>query len=106
MKSSLEEYCRTLDEQAAQFAREEVHSEQEDHLQAFNFGRMTQRVANVRRDACLSVGCLLAGLVLGTALGNAIPNGTVNALPHRFLTRANHLIQRAKSTLRVSTLGE
>ena len=102
MKTSLEEYCRTLDEQAAQFAREEVGSEQDDHLRAFNFGRMTQRVANARRDVLLGVGWLLAGLVLGIALGSSIPNGVLKTLPHQLFTRANHLVQQAKISWRSS----
>jgi hypothetical protein len=94
MKPTLEEYCRSVDEQAARIAREEAHSHINEHLRAFNFGRMTQRVENARNGAWLQLGWLLAGTLLGFVLGTAMPRGRSNSLTHQILSRANRLAQQ------------
>jgi hypothetical protein len=83
MRQALEDYCREVDEKAERFAREEVICRQSEHLRAFNFGRMIQRVENSRRDLWLRVGCLLAGLVIGLAWRAAGLARTICTLPSR-----------------------
>ncbi|MGA2986178.1 MAG: hypothetical protein ABSG32_20425 [Terriglobia bacterium] len=89
MKQTLEDYCREVDEQAERFAQAEERHERADHLQAFNFGRIVQRTENSRRDACLRVGWLLAGLAIGVACGKVYPDHLYRALANKFLTRAS-----------------
>ncbi len=98
MKPTLEEYCRSVDEQAAKFAREETDTQLDDHLRAFNFGRMAQRVEHARQGALLRAGWLLAGLILGVALGASIPNSELQVLPGRFLSKAQHLVSRVRNS--------
>lgn len=102
MKPSLEEYCREVDERAAQFAETETDCRRDDHLQAFNFGRMIQRTEDKQRGGWFRAGWLLTGLVLGILCGMAIPNHLPNTLIHRFLSQANLLGHKARN----STLGK
>lgn len=98
MKPTLEEYCRTVDEQAAKFAREETNAQRNDHLRAFNFGRMTQRIESARQGALLRAGWLLMGLVLGAALGTSIPSSALQSLPGRVLSKAQRIVNRVRNS--------
>ncbi len=98
MRQTLEEYCRDVNANAERFAREEVICQRIDHLRAFNFGRMMQRVENSRREARQRVRCLLLGLVMGVACGRAHPDNLYHALAHKFLAQANFIVREAESS--------
>lgn len=73
MKQALADYYRETEEKAEAFARQDQTTSRFDHLQAFNLGRMVQRIEYSRRDAWLRVGLLLAGLAIGVAVGRISP---------------------------------
>jgi len=100
MRLSLEEYRREVDERAAQFAEAEALSQRDDHLRAFNFGRMIQRTEHNRRGAWLRTGWLLAGLAIGTFCGRAIPNNLPQRLMHRFFTQTHLLVHKTRTSIR------
>ncbi len=95
MKQALEDYRRTVDEKAEMFAQAEERRERDDHLQAFNFGRMAQRVENTRYDAWRRVGWLLAGLAIGVTFGRVYPDHVYPAMAQKFLTKAGLLVRGA-----------
>lgn len=98
MRLSLEEYRREVDERAAQFVEAEALSQRDDHLRAFNFGRMIQRAEHGQRGAWLRIGWLVSGLVIGTLCGRAIPSNLPHALMHRFLTQTKLLAHKTKTS--------
>ena len=80
MKQALANYYREIEEKAAAFAQQEHTISRVDHLQAFNLGRMVQRIEYSRRDTWLRVGLLLAGLASGVAVGRISPSHLYHAL--------------------------
>jgi len=96
MKLALPEYCREVDEKAEQFAQAAEISERAGHLQAFNFGRMAQRIQGEKSDGWLRVGWLLVGLAVGAAIGGAYPDYLYPALAHKYLTKAGHNVRKAE----------
>jgi len=101
MKSTLEDYYHDLDEKAERFAQAEEMRERDDHLQAFNFGRIAQRIEGSRSDVWRRAGWVLAGLAIGVACGSAFPDYLCPALALRFLNKTSLLVQgMRKSTFR------
>lgn len=98
MKAALQDYYREVDEKAEQFARETETRECAEHLQAFNLGRMVQRVERVRFERWLRFGWLLVGLVIGAALGKFVPYDTYPASAQRYMARASQALQDAGRT--------
>lgn len=93
MRQTLEDYCREVEEKAEQFAQAEAQRERAEHLQAFNFGRLAQRVENSRSGLWLRMGWLVAGVALGAVLGSVFPNYLYPALAHKLFTQASLLVR-------------
>jgi hypothetical protein len=91
MMQAPEDYYQEVEERAQKFVQAQEMRERNDHLRAFHFGRMVQRVENSRHDTWRRVGWLLAGLAIGVAFGRVYPDSVYPALAQRFLTKASLL---------------
>ena len=80
MKQALADYYRETEEKAETYVQREQRIGRVDHLQAFNLGRMVQRLEYSRRNAWLCAGWLLAGLAIGVAVGRISPAHVYHAL--------------------------
>ena len=65
MKQSFEDYAREVKVKAEYLAQEAEIRAYADHLQAFNFGRTVQRLADSPPETWLRLGWLLIGTVIG-----------------------------------------
>jgi hypothetical protein len=100
MKQTLLDYCRDVDSRAAKFARAKDTHERRDHLDAYNFGRMVERMDSAKSDRWMRIGWLLAGVAIGVALGTAYPHYLYPALAHQYFTKAILIVREAgKSAL-------
>ncbi len=90
MKQTFEEYRHEVLENAEWFAQREEVRERENHLRAYNLGRMVERIQNHQTRARWPVPWLLVGLVIGMVCGRIFPvslyrNITSMLLPHASL---------------------
>ena len=99
MKQTFEEYRFAVEENAERFAQTQEEHNQEDHLRAFNLGRMVERIQNPRRRARRPVRWLLAGLVIGVVCGRFFPDYVHRTVGGRFPTHASIVLKTAGKTL-------
>jgi hypothetical protein len=92
MQQSLQEYCRDVEQRAERMVRAEETCRRNEHLRAFNLGRLAQRAEKSRREAWLRVGCLLAGLIVGAACGWKHPD---LHRAHQFCAKAGVVLKTA-----------
>lgn len=95
MKQALEDYCREVEEKADILAREEERCRRDEHLRAYNLGRIAQRVNVSKREMWLRALWLLIGLGVGAAVGRAYPDYLYPALAQKFITKANVAMRSA-----------
>jgi hypothetical protein len=95
MRVALQEYYREVEEKAEKFAKANEMRERAEHLRAFNLGRMAQRIEGVKFEGWLRVGWLLAGLVIGLALGRTYPGDLYSPMVHRYFAKAGHIVCEA-----------
>lgn len=92
MRQAFEEYRCELDESAECFARTEDARERDDHLRAYNLGRMVERLQNRPTKGRRPIPWLLLGLAIGMACGSLFPNDIYRAFAGRFLTQAREIL--------------
>jgi len=95
MKQALQDYYHEVEERAQKVVQAEEMRERDEHLRAFHFGRMVQRVENSRHNAWRHAGWLLAGLAIGVTFGRVYPDSVYPALAQRFLSKASPLVRGA-----------
>jgi len=95
MKQTFEEYRFEVEENAERFAQTQETHNQEDHLRAFNLGRMVERIQNPRRRARRPVRWLLAGLVIGVLCGRVFPASVYRSFGGGVPTRASIVLKAA-----------
>jgi hypothetical protein len=96
MRQALEEYYREVEEKAERFEREEVLCRRNDHLMAFNLGRIAQRVEKSRHELWLRIAWLLLGLAVGFACGRLYPTYLYPALAHKFFAKTGAVVRIAE----------
>jgi len=89
MKQTFEEYRSAVVENAERFAQTQEMRDREDHLQAYNLGRIVERLQNHQNKARRPVPWLLVGLAIGIACGRLFPDYVHRTFTGRFLTHAS-----------------
>ncbi len=97
MKAALQEYCREVDERAERFATETEMRERADHLNAFNLGRLAQRVDGWKFGGLLRAAWLVVGMLIGMNIGWALLPFLQAATSKKFFTRSASALQTAGS---------
>lgn len=98
MRQTFEEYRCEVVENAERFAQAQEVREQENHLMAFNLGRMVERIQNPRRRVRQPVRWLLVGLAIGIVFGRIFPHYVYHSFAGKFLIHPSIIQNTAGNT--------